>query len=91
MWQSGFYDTIAETKYFNDLHILDLDTLKWSKLEKTSTDIAPRPRSGFHMAVFENTLFVYGGYSKEKTNAYGEAKGVIHSGMQLANALSYLS
>jgi hypothetical protein len=38
-------------------------------------EILPRPRSGFSMAVHENALFIYGGYSKEKINKYGEAKG----------------
>ena len=30
----GFYDTISETRYFNDFYVFDLDTLKWSKVIK---------------------------------------------------------
>lgn len=30
------------------------------------------------MAVHENYLFIYGGYSKEKANKYAEPKGVVH-------------
>jgi N-acetylneuraminic acid mutarotase len=81
----GFYDTITETKYFNDLYIFDLDTLKWTKVEKTALGQVPKPRSGFVMTVFENTLILYGGYSKEKVTKYGEAKGVIHTDLWSIN------
>lgn len=27
----GFYDSLRETRYFNDVHLLNLQTLKWSK------------------------------------------------------------
>jgi len=37
------------------------------------------------MGVFENALFIYGGYSKEKAKLYGEAKGVIHTDMWTMN------
>jgi len=75
----GFYDTLTEIKYFNDLHILDLDNHKWQKVEFNFAQVVPPPRSGFQMAIFENTLFIYGGYSKEKSTKFGEAKGVIHT------------
>jgi N-acetylneuraminic acid mutarotase len=82
----GFYDTITETKYFNDFHMLDLDTLKWTKVEfKEGIDVVPKPRSAFQIGLYENTLFIYGGYSKEKIKTYGEAKGVVHTDMWSMN------
>lgn len=28
----GFHDTLRETRYFNDVHVLNLQTLRWSKV-----------------------------------------------------------
>eukprot|EP01114_Cavostelium_apophysatum_P014170 TRINITY_DN3605_c0_g1_i1.p1 TRINITY_DN3605_c0_g1~~TRINITY_DN3605_c0_g1_i1.p1 ORF type:complete len:710 (-),score=276.59 TRINITY_DN3605_c0_g1_i1:42-2171(-) len=87
----GFYDTLSEIKYYNDVHMLDLDNNKWQKVEYKFSDSLPRPRSGFVMGLHENTLFMYGGYSKEKKSSskYAEAEGVTHTdmwAMNLANA-----
>ncbi|PRP84219.1 putative kelch repeat protein [Planoprotostelium fungivorum] len=77
----GFYDTLTETKYFNDLFVYDLDTSKWTKSDFKSWDQVPHARSGHQMAIHENTLFLYGGYSKEKSTKYSEAKGMVHTDM----------
>ncbi len=58
----GFYDASKETKYYNDLWELDLETLKWTSLGKPGA-IAPPPRSGCQLALHADAgmLYLYGG------------------------------
>ncbi|XP_050448793.1 kelch domain-containing protein 4-like isoform X3 [Cataglyphis hispanica] len=62
----GFYDNLRhDYKYFNDVHIFNLETYTWRKIEPTG--IAPAPRSGcIFLPTVDNKLVVYGGYRKEK-------------------------
>lgn len=38
----GFYDTLKETKYFDDLWIFDTNEYAWKKIEFRETDMRPR-------------------------------------------------
>lgn len=69
--------------------MLDLDTMKWQKIEFKTTDNVPRARSAFIMAVNGDTLFVYGGYSKEKKSKYAEPLGIVHTGIMIASYATY--
>ncbi|XP_050303701.1 kelch domain-containing protein 4 [Anthonomus grandis grandis] len=61
----GFHDNLRDYKYFNDVHVFDLETYKWKKLEPVGTP--PAPRSGCCMTPLQDSkILVYGGYSKEK-------------------------
>ncbi|XP_029664882.1 kelch domain-containing protein 4 [Formica exsecta] len=78
----GFYDNLRhDYKYFNDVHIFDLETYMWRKIEPTG--IAPAPRSGcIFLPTVDNKLVVYGGYSKEKIKKEMD-RGCIHADMFL--------
>ncbi|XP_039133659.1 kelch domain-containing protein 4 [Dioscorea cayenensis subsp. rotundata] len=78
----GFYDTLREVRYFNDLHVFDLDQFKWQEIKPRPGAMWPSPRSGFQLAVFQDEIFLYGGYSKEvATDKSGSEKGIVHSDM----------
>ncbi|XP_029158319.1 kelch domain-containing protein 4-like isoform X1 [Nylanderia fulva] len=78
----GFHDNLRhDYKYFNDIHIFDLETYLWRKIEPTG--IAPAPRSGcIFLPTSDNKLVVYGGYSKEKMKKDID-RGCIHADMFL--------
>ncbi|XP_015919472.1 kelch domain-containing protein 4 [Parasteatoda tepidariorum] len=61
----GFYEIIGDYKYFNDVHIFNLETYTWTKVEPTGK--VPSPRSGCLMApLTDGRILVYGGYSRER-------------------------
>ncbi|KAL6997038.1 hypothetical protein U1Q18_007161 [Sarracenia purpurea var. burkii] len=76
----GFYDTLREVRYFNDLHIFDLDQFKWQEVKPTPGCMWPSARSGFQLFVHQDEIFLYGGYSKEvPSDKSGSEKGIVHS------------
>lgn len=62
----GFHDSFREIRYFNDLYILSLKTLKWEKVTYEYNDIHPLPRSApiFHCFESLQGAFLFGGYAK---------------------------
>lgn len=78
----GFYDTLREVRYFNDLHVFDLDHFKWQEIKPTPGCMWPSPRSGFQFVVYQDEIYLYGGYSKEVSSDKSVSeKGVVHSDM----------
>ncbi|GAB4860514.1 hypothetical protein Ancab_035673 [Ancistrocladus abbreviatus] len=78
----GFYDTLREVRYFNDLHVFDLDQFKWQEIKPRPGCMWPSPRSGFQFIVYQDEIFLYGGYSKEVSAEKGSSeKGIVHSDM----------
>ncbi|XP_022843585.1 kelch domain-containing protein 4 isoform X1 [Olea europaea var. sylvestris] len=78
----GFYDTLREVRYFNDLHIFDLDQFKWQEIKPTPGCMWPSPRSGFQFVVYQDEIYLYGGYSKEVSSDKSVSeKGIVHSDM----------
>ncbi|KAI3940846.1 hypothetical protein MKW92_002522 [Papaver armeniacum] len=77
----GFYDTLREVRYFNDLHVFDLDTYKWQEVKPRLGCIWPSARSGFQFFVFQDEIFLYGGYSKEVSSDKNNSseKGIVHA------------
>ncbi|XP_024887164.1 kelch domain-containing protein 4 isoform X1 [Temnothorax curvispinosus] len=78
----GFHDNLRhDCKYFNDVHIFDLETYMWRKIEPAG--VAPTPRSGcILLPTPDNKVLLYGGYSKEKVKKNIEL-GCIHDDMFL--------
>ncbi|CAK9802613.1 Kelch domain-containing protein 4 [Anthophora plagiata] len=77
----GFHDNLRDYKYYNDVHIFNLETYVWHKIELSG--IPPLPRSGcIILPTPENKLLVYGGYSKERIKKDVD-KGCIHNDMFL--------
>ncbi|EYU40125.1 hypothetical protein MIMGU_mgv1a003259mg [Erythranthe guttata] len=79
----GFYDTLREVRYFNDLHVFDLDQYKWQEIKPTPGCLWPSPRSGFQFVVYQDTIYLYGGYSKEVSSSDKKVseKGIVYSDM----------
>ncbi|CAH9127975.1 unnamed protein product [Cuscuta epithymum] len=78
----GFYDTLREVRYYNDLHVFDLDQFKWQEIKGTPGCLWPSARSGFQLFVHQDEIYLYGGYSKEiSPDKSGSEKGVVHSDM----------
>ncbi|KAH9776622.1 DUF4110 domain-containing protein [Citrus sinensis] len=85
----GFYDTLREAVslaigdtlvYYNDLYVFDLDQFKWQEIKPRFGSMWPSPRSGFQFFVYQDEVFLYGGYSKEvSTDKNQSEKGSIHS------------
>ncbi|RNF17034.1 kelch repeat-containing protein [Trypanosoma conorhini] len=76
----GFYDNAQECHYFNDLWILShLDGAgRWTAVKTPPYGELPHPRSGHSMAVCNDTLFVYGGFSTEKFNRFKKSQATVH-------------
>ncbi|GFP84629.1 kelch domain-containing protein 4 [Phtheirospermum japonicum] len=79
----GFYDTLREVRYFNDLHVFDLDQFKWQEIKPRLGCMWPSPRSGFQFVVYQDEIYLYGGYSKEVSSSDKKVseKGIVHSDM----------
>jgi len=73
----GYHDNGIDYKYFNDVHMFDLETRLWKKIEPVG--IAPSPRSGCQMVTLpDGRILITGGYSKNKIKKDVD-KGVIHT------------
>ncbi|CAM8924010.1 unnamed protein product [Rhodiola kirilowii] len=79
----GFYDTLREVRYYNDLFVFDLDQYKWQEIKPTPGCMWPSPRSGFQLFVYQEEIFLYGGYSKEVSSDKNNQseKGIVHADM----------
>ncbi|KAK3000790.1 hypothetical protein RJ639_022024 [Escallonia herrerae] len=78
----GFYDTLREVRYFNDLHVFDLDLFKWQEIKGKPGCMWPSARSGFQFTVYQDEVYLYGGYSKEvSSDKNNSEKGIVHSDM----------
>ncbi|XP_028948256.2 uncharacterized protein [Malus domestica] len=76
----GFYDTLREVRYHNDLFVFDLDQFKWQEITPRPGSLWPSARSGFQFFVYQDEIFLYGGYSKEvSSDKTGSEKGIVHS------------
>ncbi|XP_044497365.1 kelch domain-containing protein 4 isoform X2 [Mangifera indica] len=76
----GFYDTLREVRYYNDLYVFDLDQFKWQEIKPKLGSMWPSARSGFQIFVYQDEIFLYGGYSKEVLSDKNDSeKGIVHS------------
>jgi len=76
----GFQDYIRDYKYFNDVHVFDIETYSWHRLEPSG--LPPAPRSGCCLVptVDGTKVLMYGGYSKERVKKDVD-KGSTHRDM----------
>ena len=76
----GFYDNALECRYYNDLWVLsDMDTTgRWTQIEVPESAEMPHARSGHCMGIYNDQLFVYGGYSAEKFNRFKKTEATVH-------------
>ncbi|KAJ4823384.1 hypothetical protein Tsubulata_023426 [Turnera subulata] len=50
----GFYDTLREVRYYNDLYVFDLDQFKWQEIKPKLGAMWPNARSGFQFFVYQD-------------------------------------
>lgn len=87
----GFYDTMREVRYYNDLHVLDLDDYKWQEVKPKPGALWPSPRSAFQFAVNLDEVFMYGGYFKDSAaEIEGSEKGTVLSDMWVLDPRSWV-
>ncbi|CAI5459880.1 unnamed protein product [Closterium sp. Yama58-4] len=86
----GFYDNLRDVRYFNDLHVLDLNDMKWAEVKPKPGAAWPSPRSAFQFAAHQDEVFLYGGYFKDHArDADGKDKGVVLSDLWLLDPRSF--
>ncbi|KAG2295619.1 hypothetical protein Bca52824_042288 [Brassica carinata] len=66
-------------KYYNDLFVFDLDQYKWQEIKPKPGAMWPTARSGFQFFVYQDEIFLYGGYSKEVSSEKSSEKGIVHA------------
>eukprot|EP00890_Picochlorum_soloecismus_P001177 jgi/Picsp_1/205/NSC_00204-R1_protein len=94
----GFYDAGRETRYYNDLWVLDLDSLKW----ESKGSGGPSPRGGCQIALHaeKSTLYVIGGYSTKPKDKFAtpgpnkskddeDERGISHDDIWALDLLSW--
>ena len=82
----GFYEAMREVNWYNDLYLYSFQDHRWARVPQKPNTQVPKPRSGFQMCLHsaDDTIFIYGGYSKEKV-ATSKKEGRIHEDMWLLN------
>lgn len=75
----GFYEAMREVRWYNDLYIFSFQEERWIAVPYKPHNPVPKPRSGHQMVLYtaEDSIFVYGGYSKEKQPGC-KAEGKVH-------------
>jgi hypothetical protein len=83
----GFYDNAQECRYFNDLWILaDLEANgRWRPVTFPAHNEPPHARSGHAAGVYQDTLFIYGGYSSQKFNRFKKSEATVHHDLWSTN------
>ncbi|GET87361.1 hypothetical protein, conserved [Leishmania tarentolae] len=76
----GFYDNAQQCRYFDDLWILsNLEGAgHWYNVKTAPMTDLPHARSGHSMSVYQDDLFVYGGYSTQKFNRFKKSEATVH-------------
>lgn len=71
----GFYEALKDTRWFNDVCILDLQTHTWLDIPHSKLTARPEPRSACNVGILNDAAIFQGGYSKLKNpTTKGEAK-----------------
>lgn len=80
----GYYDNLRNCRFYNDTYLFNLETERWDEMKWTSTGLTdcPAPRSACQLTLCakNNTIVMYGGFSKEKLKKERE-RGIVHSDM----------
>lgn len=76
----GFYEAQRDTKWYQDVHVLDLLTEKWVQLpEPSRLSSRPEARSACNVAVLTDAAVIQGGFSKLKKTVGGAPMGTASS------------
>jgi N-acetylneuraminic acid mutarotase len=65
----GFFEALRETKWYNDVHVFNLQTELWMEIPQSRLSVKPEPRSACNIALFgTDKAIIHGGFSKLKTS-----------------------
>jgi hypothetical protein len=73
----GFYEALREVRWYNDLFLFSFQDERWTGVPYRPHSQVPKARSGFLMTVYaqDDTIFVHGGYSREKVMVTQKTSG----------------
>ena len=69
-------------RYYNDVWAFDTEELSWQELARPDT-VPPPPRGGSQVAVYGNSLYVYGGHRYNVAEDGSESEVVMDDMWQL--------
>ena len=78
----GYYDNLRNCRFYNDVYAFNLEANQWEEMKFATVNDQPSPRSACQLSVCakNNTIVMYGGFSKEKLKKEKE-KGITYSDM----------
>jgi N-acetylneuraminic acid mutarotase len=74
----GFYEALKDTRWYNDICVLDLQTLTWMDIPHSKLASRPEARSACNVGLKGDVALIQGGYSKLK-NPTTKAESKVHS------------
>jgi len=74
----GFYEALRDTRWFNDICVLDLQTHLWMDIPHSKLASRPEARSACNIGIFGDTAIIQGGYSKLK-NPTTKSEAKVHT------------
>jgi N-acetylneuraminic acid mutarotase len=76
----GFFEALRETKWYNDVHVFNLQTETWMELPPSRLSAKPDPRSSCNVALYgTDRLIVHGGFSKLSKTSNTAAETKVHT------------
>ena len=74
----GFYEALKDTRWFNDVCVLDLQTQTWMDIPHSKLATRPEARSACNFGICGDTAIIQGGYSKLK-NPTTKSEAKVHA------------
>jgi len=74
----GFYEALRDTRWYNDVCVMDLNTQTWLDIPHSKLANRPEARSACNISVFGDLAIIHGGFSKLK-NPTTKAESKVHT------------
>ena len=74
----GFYEALRDTRWFNDVCVLDLQTHTWMDIPHSKLASRPEARSACNIGISGDVALIQGGYSKLK-NPTTKSEAKVHN------------
>ena len=75
----GYNSHLRNCSYYNDTYLFNLETEQWEEMKWKTDNVDPSPRSACQLSLCRknNSIVMYGGFSKDKE----KEKGIVHTDM----------
>ena len=80
----GFYEALKDTRWYNDVCVLDLQTLQWLDIPHSKLTSRPEARSACNVGLKGDVAVIHGGFSKLR-NPTTKAESKVHTDAWLLN------